>query len=587
MDNPQQYQPLSHALNPPIVPTPYEEEEEEEEEEEGEDEVAVENQLGRDDEDGDGVAGPSNAPHRSLNPTASSKPRDAPSSSNRLQSNGRPAPDDTERKRRPGRPRGSKNRRPRAPGTDASATQPVGSRASPPTSTNTGFHQYQTPATPGEIHPHNQQYYEFQWRVLNLCAEFYGAAEELVKATPPLVIAQCYQMGSTVKVDPLTMLSEAKKICDALLASPVRLTTHPPPLPVTFIPSYTLPSTPSSQQSIPPSNGKTTPVTQSTATMITNPQSFAVPMSHPQQPSQQFVPSMYNSPAYPTVPYYGYGAYGGYYPSVPQAGPSAGSSTPPTSSNAANNNSAGNQGAWSDEETEKLKKLAEEHRNSSGDITWDALCEKWGNSRTRHQILIKATSLGLKESSSRGTKRRRDTDSHASSDRQPPPPPTPSAPSGSTNQAVAPVAPAMSVPPPQQTTQSAQATVSPASSTPGPSTHPSPAIRHAPPQQQQQQQQQIQQTTTSHRSPPQQSQPRPNTPRFTYPMPTVAAATSPVISPSTIQRPDAQSAANPYYRRPNPPAQPSGSKQPPPPHGHGGVAGAPQYMYQHNGRREP
>jgi hypothetical protein len=26
----------------------------------------------------------------------------------------------------------------------------------------------------------NQQYYEFQWRVLNLCAEFYGAAEELV-----------------------------------------------------------------------------------------------------------------------------------------------------------------------------------------------------------------------------------------------------------------------------------------------------------------------------------------------------------------------------------------------------------------------
>src|SRR6266568_2730070 len=43
----------------------------------------------------------------------------------------------------------------------------------------------------------------------------------------------------------------------------------------------------------------------------------------------------------------------------------------------------------------------------------------------RHQILIKATSLGLKESSSRGTKRRRDTESQASSDRPPPTAPTP------------------------------------------------------------------------------------------------------------------------------------------------------------------
>lgn len=31
-----------------------------------------------------------------------------------------------------------------------------------------------------DVNAHNQQYYEFQWRVLNLCAEFYGAAEELV-----------------------------------------------------------------------------------------------------------------------------------------------------------------------------------------------------------------------------------------------------------------------------------------------------------------------------------------------------------------------------------------------------------------------
>ncbi|KAI6008109.1 hypothetical protein F5J12DRAFT_826686 [Pisolithus orientalis] len=521
MDNPQQYQPLSHALNPPIVPAPYEDEEDEEEEgEEGEEEVAVENQLGREDEDGDGVAGPSNTPHRTLNATASSEHRDAPSSSNRLQSNGRSAPDDTD--------------------------------PSSPAGASLGFHRYQTSAAPGEIHPHNQQYYEFNG-----------------------VVAQCYQVGSAVKVDPLTMLSEAKKICDALLASPAQLTRHPPPLPLTFIPSCT----PATAPSIPSSNGKATPVTQSTTSVITNPQSFVVPMSHSQQSSQQFVPSVYNNPAYPTAPYYGYGGYGGYYPPVPQAGPSTGSSTPPASASAINSNSAGNQGAWSDEETEKLKKLAEEHRSNTGDIAWDALCEKWGNSRTRHQILIKATSLGLKESSSRGTKRRRDTDSHTIPDRQPPPPPTPSAPPSNTNQIVAPVPTPMSAPSLQQPTQPAHATVSPASSTPGPSTHPSPAIRHAPPQQQVQQ-------TTSHQSPRQQPQPPPSTPRFTYPMPTVAAATSPVISPSAIQRPDGQSAANPYYRRPNPSAQPSGPKQPSQPHGHPGVAGAAQYIYQHNGRRE-
>ena len=106
-------------------------------------------------------------------------------------------------------------------------------------------------------------------------------------------------------------------------------------------------------------------------------------MGHQHPTPQQFVPGMYTAPAYPTAPYYGYGGYSGFYPSAPapQAGPSTS-----TGSNASAGpilGSAGNQGAWSDEETEKLKRLAEEHRNASGEIAWDALCEKWGNSRTR------------------------------------------------------------------------------------------------------------------------------------------------------------------------------------------------------------
>lgn len=43
-----------------------------------------------------------------------------------------------------------------------------------------GFYQY--PPAPGGAaqHAQNQQFYEFQWRALNLCSEFYNAAEELV-----------------------------------------------------------------------------------------------------------------------------------------------------------------------------------------------------------------------------------------------------------------------------------------------------------------------------------------------------------------------------------------------------------------------
>lgn len=72
----------------------------------------------------------------------------------------------TGEKRRPGRPRGSKNRKPRAPrDRETNSVAPVAVTGPPP-------HP--------DINSQNQQYYEFQWRILNLCAEFYGAAEELV-----------------------------------------------------------------------------------------------------------------------------------------------------------------------------------------------------------------------------------------------------------------------------------------------------------------------------------------------------------------------------------------------------------------------
>lgn len=87
----------------------------------------------------------------------------------------------------------------------------------------------------------NQQFYEFQWRALNLCSEFYNAAEELIvsllagnalnrlshasvqKAAPPIVIAQCYHSGPATKVDPLGLIAEAKRVCDNLVGDSIAM----------------------------------------------------------------------------------------------------------------------------------------------------------------------------------------------------------------------------------------------------------------------------------------------------------------------------------------------------------------------------
>ena len=126
-------------------------------------------------------------------------------------------------KRGPGRPKGSRSTK--KPNSKAAGNMHNFSQYPPP------------PAIPQEagLHQQHQEYYKFQWRTLNLCAEFYSAAEELIvrphrhfsrlnltrtiaqKGTAPLVIAQCYQMGPGAKFDPLAMISEAKRICDSLV----------------------------------------------------------------------------------------------------------------------------------------------------------------------------------------------------------------------------------------------------------------------------------------------------------------------------------------------------------------------------------
>ncbi|KAI0299181.1 hypothetical protein BC826DRAFT_906514, partial [Russula brevipes] len=73
-------------------------------------------------------------------------------------------------------------------------------------------------------------------------------------------------------------------------------------------------------------------------------------------------------------------------------------------------NPAGVSGAWADEEVERLRRLADQSQSSgsSTETDWDWVVGQWGNTRTRHQILLKATALGLKASTTRRVQRRRE-----------------------------------------------------------------------------------------------------------------------------------------------------------------------------------
>ena len=101
--------------------------------------------------------------------TGNPSPQDQPSQIASGAHSSAHAPDSSEQKRRPGRPKGSRNRKPRENAASVGKSQfpsyPISQGGAPP--------------LPG-VTAQNQQYYEFQWRVLNLCSEFYGAAEELI-----------------------------------------------------------------------------------------------------------------------------------------------------------------------------------------------------------------------------------------------------------------------------------------------------------------------------------------------------------------------------------------------------------------------
>ncbi|KAF9815619.1 hypothetical protein IEO21_04479 [Rhodonia placenta] len=366
-----------------------------------------------------------------------------------------------------------------------------------------------------------------------------------------MVIAQCYQMGPATKVDPLAMIADAKR-----LANPSQLVGSPPP-PVYSMGSY-------GQMAPPPptASSASSSSTPASGPVITNAGSFIMPlaghaMPPPAAPPQSYYPAMYATAAggYPRAPYYPYAPQpaASYYPPPSQPVTTPVQSSPPPSAsttgtistfNAATGTAApgGQQGTWSEEETDRLRKLAEQSREmggpqNKGEIEWDWVVSQWGNSRTRHQILLKATSMGLKESTTRGTKRRRETDASANENEQTP---TPTAQSSQVTTAAATSTPSTAQT--QATTHThAQTTHAPAApvntTAQSATTSASPALApQRPPSSSTSQT--IAPARTAPTSSPAMANARP------WPMPTVAANTpSPVLA-------SAQTDRNNYYRPP-------------------------------------
>lgn len=210
MDNPQHYQPLSHALHHPSYPSvyqshhhhplPHNRDHDEEEDEDDDDEGAVQQQLGGrfHDHDHSLPASPhqpnpmyvfTSSPISLILTSYTNQPINRSSAGQQAT-----ASDSTEPpKRRPGRPRGSKNRKTRQNATTVKQQQ----QQDPSTSSQFS-----------EVNAQNQHYYEFQWRVLNLCAEFYGAAEELVVSPSSsysyIIIADVTTIDSHIESDSTT-----------------------------------------------------------------------------------------------------------------------------------------------------------------------------------------------------------------------------------------------------------------------------------------------------------------------------------------------------------------------------------------------
>lgn len=128
--------------------------------------------------------------------------------------------------------------------------------------------------------------------------------------------------------------------------------------------------------------------------IITNPQTFSMPLGPPSTaPQASQYPNTY-APAAPqvqgqaqfsTVPYYAPSYNGSSYVPISSAAPTIMTTPQPALQGQPPGmmSNAGSQGAWTDEEQERLKELAEGSKSAAGNIDWDKVVREWGPTRTR------------------------------------------------------------------------------------------------------------------------------------------------------------------------------------------------------------
>ncbi|KAG8708228.1 hypothetical protein FRC09_001371 [Ceratobasidium sp. 395] len=223
------------------------------------------------------------------------------------------------------------------------------------------------------------QFYE---RARALCLKFNNDAANLLRATPQDVLAQSFQMG--MGADPMKMLNDAKSICERMMLADFTLRDRANSSHLENTMPHGLPSS-YSTSAYPPSFHSQWSPRPASSSYPTVPSGVDEYFAHDQLPK-------------------------GFYGPDPTIQREATLSRTPSSIDVSFNNSTlrsaanVNHGTWRDEESEKLKQLAEHSRVTSkaagqDKVDWDWVVERFGASRTRHQILIKATHLGLKPTS--------------------------------------------------------------------------------------------------------------------------------------------------------------------------------------------
>ncbi|KAF8339586.1 uncharacterized protein EI90DRAFT_2966733 [Cantharellus anzutake] len=347
-------------------------------------------------------------------------------------------------KRKRGRPKGSKTKKPKL---DASTTNASQQQQSTPQSGSSSTAQQTAPAAPtfsasSERQPSSrttesassrptvpmpqsnvnmQEVFEFHWKAMHMCMDFCQAASDLIAGTPEAVLS--YALSSNKKVNPMQAINEAKAICDAFIADPSIFmdeagTGTPASLPTSTprVSLATIPPPPPWQKGGAKSSATAGPTT-STASAPTKKASASQRSSDPSEspslppafPNGQYQAASSSSPAQSESPQTQQTTTTSSQPSGFPGPPAPMHPGQAVAFNSMKQSPMLHGGTWTAEDVQKLKDIVDQYKGGDvqKEVDWDWVVNQFGVSKTRHQILIKATQMGLKPSGTNGARRRK------------------------------------------------------------------------------------------------------------------------------------------------------------------------------------